>query len=111
MVLKNAEPYIYLYSTTDGYIAQKPRNMHDLRKIRDQFLNYVPILQPSQHLHVAIIQLTGEAPKFVSNDTFSNLCLGATPKTLEVVQCFMPSKGDSNSNATYRFSTKFFLII
>ena len=102
VILSDAEAKLYLYTTREGYIAQKPRNMHDLRRIRDQFLNYVPILQPDGHRFVAIMALEGEEAKYLSNDAFSNLCLGATPKNLEMLQCFMPSKGDPASNVTYR---------
>jgi hypothetical protein len=76
--------------------------MHDLRRIRDQFLDYVPHLQPREHFYVACMQLSGELPTFLSNDAFSNLCLGSTPPNLEILQCFVPSKGDLTSNATYR---------
>lgn len=102
VVLSDGEVKLYLYTTREGYIAQKPRNMLDLRRIRDQFLNYVPVLQPDKHLYVAVTAMEGEEPQFVTNDALGSLCLGATPKSLELIQCFMPSKGDPHCNKTYR---------
>lgn len=102
VIINDAEAKLYLYTTSEGYIAQKPRNMHDLRRIRDQFMNYVAVLQPDQHLYVAVMSLQGGESKFIPDDVFSNLCLGATPKNLEMLQCFLPSKGDIRNNATYQ---------
>lgn len=102
MVINRGDVEMYLYTNSDGYIARKPSQMHAMQKIRDEFCSFIDLIQPHKHLYVAIAHSTGRSPVPLDLENFNSICMGSTPLDLELLQVFIPSKGNLSSSATYK---------
>lgn len=103
VVINRGDVEMYLYTNSDGYIARKPSQMHAMQKIRDEFCSFIDVIQPNKHLYVAIAHYTGSpSPVSLDLENFNSICMGSTPLDLELLQVFIPSKGNLSSCATYK---------
>ncbi len=93
---------MYLYTNMDSYVSRKPATMHSMQRIRDEFCGFSDIIQPQNHKYLAIAHYTGRPPVPLDLETFNTICMGATPLDLELLQVFIPSKGNMASSATYK---------
>ena len=100
--MDRGEVAVYLYTNMDGYIAIKPSKMHVMQKIRDEFCSFIDVIQPNKHQYVAIAHYNGRSPVFLDLENFNTICMGATPLDLELLQVFIPSKGNLSCSATYK---------
>ena len=103
VILRNAEVELFLYTNVDGIVSKKPQTMCVLQRIRDEFCSFQDILQPSpMRRYVAVMQMKHKEPVPVDLESFNSLCMGSTPHDLEVLRCFVPSKGHDSEYVTFR---------
>lgn len=101
-MINRGDVEMYLYTNSSGYIARKPIAMQAMKRIRDEFCSFIDIIQPNKHLYVAIAHYTERSPVPLDLENFNSICMGATPLDLELLQVFIPSKGNLSSSATYK---------
>lgn len=102
IVLNKGEVVMYLYTNMDGYISKKPKALHSMQKIRDEFCGFLDNLQPTSHKYVAIAHYAGRLPFPIDIENFNSICMGATPADLELLQVFVPSKGNPTTHSTFK---------
>jgi hypothetical protein len=102
VVINRGDVEMYLFTNTDGYISKKPITMHAMQKIRDEFCSFIDIIQPNKHLYVALAHYSGRPLVSLDLENFNSICMGSTPLDLELLQVFIPSKGNLSSSATYQ---------
>ena len=103
-MLTNGEVDIFLYTNADGTVSRKPQSMCVLQRIRDEFCAFQDVLQPGvSRRFVAVMQMRGKEAVPVDLESFNSLCMGSTPHDLEVLRCFVPSKGHDAEYVTFRY--------
>lgn len=100
--MNRGEVEMYLFTNMDGYITKKPQSMHAMQKIRDEFCSFIDVIQPNKHQYVAIAHYAGKPSVSLDLENFNTICMGATPLDLELLQVFIPSKGNLTSSSTYK---------
>lgn len=97
---------MYLYTNVDGHITKKPLAMQNFAKIHEQFLSIADSfkLTNNPNMFVATTQSCGKSPVMLNIEEFNKLCLSSTiPNDLEILQCFIPSKGNTSTCCTFRY--------
>ena len=94
---------LYLYTNVDGNISKKPAGLHNFLSMRDAFFGFLEHLQPGGHEYVAVCHSGAPPPPaLLDAESFNSLCMGSPSPDVQVIQVFVPSKGDSGSCVTFR---------
>jgi hypothetical protein len=105
IILNKGGVVMYLYTNMDGYVSKKPKSLNSMQKIRDEFCGFLDNIQPSGHKYVAIAHYSGRQPLPIDIENFNSICMGATPTDLDLLQVFVPSKGNPTSHSTFKYDT------
>jgi hypothetical protein len=100
--LESGEILLYLYTNVDGNVSKKPAGLHNFQQLRDAFFGFLEHLQPGGHEYVAVMHTASPAPTPLDAEHFNSLCMGAPSLDAQVLQVFVPSKGDSGTSVTFR---------
>lgn len=99
-VIEGGEIILYLYTNVDGNVSKKPAALHNFQNMRDAFFGFLEHLQPSGHEYVAVCHSPTPLP--LDAESFNSLCMGHPSPEVQVIQVFVPSKGDSSASVTFR---------
>lgn len=103
VILERGEVVMYLYTNTDGIISKKPVGLNNFLSMRDAFFGFLEHLQPDGYKHVAVCHSSGTTGGVcLDGESFNALCMGNPSEEVEVLQAFVPSKGDTGACVTFR---------
>jgi hypothetical protein len=107
-VVERRDVLHYTYTDVEGRVTLKPKNVHNLRSIHAEFMKIAYAIQGDTPKHIALAYRLGSAaPVVLPVDDFEAYCFElVTAPTfsaeVEMVQCFVPSKGTDSHYRTYR---------